>query len=96
MSTEALGIRPPSFWSKHRTLMLVSGIILFLPPLAAILQLTADVNFCGRWCPRMFFVWREGQSMTSFLMGFVRAYMGVALVVGRSRSGATVTRRRKP
>ena len=82
MSTEALGIQPPSFWSKHRTLMLVSGIILFLPPLAAILQLTADVNFCGRWCPRMFFVWREGQSMSSFLMGFVRAYMGVALVVG--------------
>ena len=81
MTTEAIAVHPVSFWSKHRTLILIAGIVLFLPPLAAIVQLTGDVNFCGRWCPRMFFVWREGQTMTSFLMGFVRAYMGVALVV---------------
>jgi ferredoxin-type protein NapH len=73
--------RATSFWARHRNVILVVGIILFLPPLAAIVQLTADVNFCGRWCPRMFFVWREGMSMTAFLMGFVRSYMGVALVV---------------
>jgi ferredoxin len=70
-----------SFWAQHRTLILTASIILFLPPLAAIVQLTGDVNFCGRWCPRMFFTWREGMTMTAFLMGFVRAYMGVALVV---------------
>ena len=69
-----------SFWARHRTLILVVGIVLFLPPLAAIVQLTADVNFCGRWCPRMFFVWREGTTLSAFLMGFVRSYMGVALV----------------
>jgi ferredoxin-type protein NapH len=70
-----------SFWAQHRTLILTASIILFLPPLTAIVQLTGDVNFCGRWCPRMFFTWREGMTMTAFLMGFVRAYMGVALVV---------------
>ena len=70
-----------SFWARHRNLILLGGIILFLPPLAAIVQLTADVNFCGRWCPRMFFVWRDGTTATAFLMGFVRSYVGVALVV---------------
>jgi polyferredoxin len=73
--------RATSFWARYRNLILVISIILFLPPLAAIVQLTGDVNFCGRWCPRMFFVWREGTTMTAFLMGFVRSYMGVALVV---------------
>ena len=70
-----------SFWARRRNLILVVGTVLFLPPLAAIVQLTGDVNFCGRWCPRMFFVWREGTTMAAFLMGFVRSYMGVALVV---------------
>ncbi len=70
-----------SFWARHRNVILVVGIVLFLPPLAAIVQVTADVNFCGRWCPRMFFVWREGTTLAAFLMGFVRSYMGVALVV---------------
>jgi ferredoxin len=73
--------RATSFWARYRTVILLASIVLFLPPLAAIVQLTADVNFCGRWCPRMFFVWREGTSATAFLMGFVRSYMGVTLVV---------------
>jgi ferredoxin-type protein NapH len=81
MTTEAISVHAGSFWSRHRTLILIVGIVLFLPPLAAVFQLTADVNFCGRWCPRMFFAWREGQTLSAFLMGFVRAYMGVALVV---------------
>lgn len=70
-----------SFWAQHRNLILVASMILFLPPLAAIVQLTADVNFCGRWCPRMFFTWRQGMTATTYLMGFVRSYMGVALVI---------------
>ena len=72
--------RATSFWAKYRNMILVVGIVLFLPPLAALVQLTGDANFCGRWCPRMFFVWREGTTMTAFLMGFVRSYVGVALV----------------
>jgi Fe-S-cluster-containing hydrogenase component 2 len=81
MKAERETPRPTSFWARHRTLILVGSIALFLPPLAAVVQLTADINFCGRWCPRMFFVWREGTSLTAYLMGFVRSYMGVALVV---------------
>lgn len=81
MGTDADSSTGRSFWSRHRTAILVAGMVLMLPPLAAVFQLTADVNFCGRWCPRMFFAWREGQTMGEFLMGFVRAYMGVALVV---------------
>jgi len=81
MKAENGSPRVTSFWARYRNLILVVGIILFLPPLAAIVQLTGDVNFCGRWCPRMFFVWREGTTMAAFLMGFVRSYMGVALVV---------------
>ena len=81
MTTDAIHIHPVSFWSKHRTLILIIAIVLLMPPLAAIVQLTGDVNFCGRWCPRMFFVWREGTTATAFLMGFVRSYVGVALVV---------------
>jgi ferredoxin-type protein NapH len=69
-----------SVWRRHRTLILILAIIFLLPPLAVIVQLTADVNFCGRWCPRMFFTWREGTSLSGFLMGFVRSFMGVALV----------------
>lgn len=75
------GARGTSFWARHRTLMLVAGIVLFLPPLAAIVQATGDVNFCGSWCPRMFFVWREGTTAAEYALGFLRSHMGVALVV---------------
>ena len=81
MNTDNGRTRAASWWARHRNLILVVAAVLLLPPLAAIVQLTADVNFCGRWCPRMFFVWREGTTLSAFLMGFVRSYMGVALVV---------------
>jgi polyferredoxin len=45
-------------------------------------QFTKDSNFCGAWCPRMFFVWRAGMSGKNFLMGFLRSYMGVGLLLG--------------
>ncbi len=70
-----------SWWAKYRTLVLVLSVLAFLPPLALIFQAsTGSVNFCGQWCPRMFFTWREGMSVGQFLMGFLRSYMGVALV----------------
>jgi len=80
LKTDNTGPHATSFWRRRRNVILVVGTILFLPPLAAVVQLTGDSNFCGRWCPRMFFLWREGITMTTFLMGFVRAYMGVVLV----------------
>ena len=58
------------------------GILLFLPPLSFLFQLTQDANFCGTWCPKMFFLWRKGMTGEQFLMGLVRSYMGVGLVLG--------------
>lgn len=70
-----------SFWAKYRTWILVLAVMTFLPPLALIFQAgTGSVNFCGEWCPRMFFTWREGMTASQFFMGFLRSYMGVALV----------------
>ena len=71
-----------SFLTKKRIWILLISLVLFLPPLAFIFQLSGQSNFCGTWCPRMFFVWKNGQSMASFFDGFVRSYMGVILVFG--------------
>jgi len=71
-----------SFWRRHRTVLMLAAAVLFLPPLAALFQLSADANFCGRWCPRMFFVWRQGMTLDAFLAGWARAWIGVALVGG--------------
>lgn len=71
-----------SFWFRHRTAILIVSLILFLPPLALIFQVsTGDSDFCGTWCPRMFWVWRDGMTGNQFLMGLLRAFMGVALVL---------------
>jgi ferredoxin-type protein NapH len=69
-----------SFWQRHRTLILVASVVLFLPPLAAIFQLTADTDFCGSWCPRMFFPWRRGISLGAYFAGWLRSFAGVGLV----------------
>ena len=71
-----------SFWVKHRLKIILISMLLLLPPLAAIFQLSGDTGFCGAWCPRMFFSWRKGMSGADFLLGFVRSYLGVALVAG--------------
>ena len=72
---------PRSFWVRHRVAILIASAVLFLPPLAAVFQPSGDTGFCGTWCPRMFFSWRQGQSASDFLLGFARAWLGVALVV---------------
>jgi ferredoxin-type protein NapH len=69
-----------SWWTRRRTLILAASVLLFLPPLALIPQLTADSNFCGTWCPRMFMIWRAGQSGTAWIGGLARAWAGVGLV----------------
>jgi polyferredoxin len=72
----------PGFLARNRTIVLVASTLLFLPPLAAIVQLTGDERFCGTWCPKMFFVWHQGQTWSGFATRIVRSYMGVALVAG--------------
>lgn len=71
-----------SVWVRHRLWIILGGIVLFLPPLAVIFQVTQDTSFCGTWCPRMFLTWRQGTGLDQWLLGFARAYMGVALVLG--------------
>ncbi len=73
----------PSFLVRHRTAILVAGLLLFLPPLALVLQAASgDHDFCGRWCPRMFFVWRPGLGGGEFFGGLMRSLFGVGLLVG--------------
>jgi ferredoxin-type protein NapH len=70
------------FFTRHRIWIMSLSLLLFLPPLSLIFQLTADKGFCGTWCPRMFFVWRHGSSANAYFAGFLRSYMGVILVFG--------------
>jgi polyferredoxin len=75
--------KPQGFIQRHRTAILLVGLLLFLPPLAIIFQVSSgDNDFCGTWCPRMFFTWRQGMSSSAFLFGFLRSFIGVLLVVG--------------
>lgn len=70
-----------SFFTKYRYYIITAAVLLFLPPLSFIFQFTGDSNFCGSWCPRMFFLWRENMTLSQYLIGFVRSYMGVILVI---------------
>jgi len=72
----------PSFLVRHRTWVLVAGLLLFMPPLALVFQAASgDHDFCGRWCPRMFFAWRQGMGGSEFLIGMLRSLFGVGLLL---------------
>jgi ferredoxin-type protein NapH len=71
-----------SFLMRNRYRIMLIAALLFLPPLSFLFQFTADSNFCGSWCPRMFFAWRKGMGVNEYLVGYLRSYMGVALVFG--------------
>jgi hypothetical protein len=74
--------KKPGFMSRHRTAIMVLSLVLFLPPLAFIFQVTTgDGDFCGTWCPRMFYAIRKGAGIGEIVGGVMRAIMGVALVV---------------
>jgi len=70
------------FMTRHRFWIMFLSICLFLPPFSFVFQFTADSNFCGTWCPRMFFVWRNGTLADAYFAGYLRSYMGVILVFG--------------
>ena len=76
-----VNISQTSGLSHRRFLFMILGILLFLPPLSFLPQFTGDTNFCGAYCPRMFFLWHNGGSINNYFMGFVRSYMGVLLVL---------------
>ncbi len=75
-------ITKKGFLVRNRFWVMLIAAVLFLPPLSFLFQFTADGNFCGSWCPRMFFTWRKGMTGGEYLLGFLRSYMGVALVFG--------------
>ncbi|HBH62692.1 MAG TPA: 4Fe-4S ferredoxin [Nitrospiraceae bacterium] len=70
------------FFVKYRYWIIIGGILLLMPPLSLLFQFSQDSNFCGTWCPRMFFSWRKGMTGGEFIIGFARSYLGVALVFG--------------
>jgi ferredoxin-type protein NapH len=69
-----------SFWARHRLAILALALLLFLPPLAVLPQLSGDTGFCGTWCPRMFWSWRKGEAFAEVAACIFRAWLGVALV----------------
>lgn len=79
---QANTITKKSFLVKYRHWFIIGGILLLMPPLSSLFQFTQDSNFCGTWCPRMFFSWRKGMTAAEFIMGFTRSYLGVVLVSG--------------
>lgn len=68
--------------SHRRTMVLILSVLLFLPPLALLVQSTGDENFCGTWCPRMFFIYRQGTELSAWLLGWLRNWAGVLLLGG--------------
>jgi len=71
-----------SWLVKYRYWILAGSILLFLPPLSLLFQFTKNVDFCGSWCPRMFFVWKAGTSWQAYWLGYLKYSMGVLLVFG--------------
>lgn len=69
----------PGFFRSKRFLFMLLGMILFLPPLSILPQLTGDNNFCGTWCPRTFFLWHQ---ISKYPTSLTNMYMGVILVLG--------------
>lgn len=67
---------------EKRVWIIILGLVLFMPPLSFLFQFTQDSSFCGAWCPRMFMVWRQGETAGALLSGIMRSYMGVALFLG--------------
>jgi len=71
----------PEFLARFRYPIMAASVLFFLPPLAFLFQVTGDSNFCGSWCPRMFFIWRQGTNLEDFVSGLQRSCFGVALVM---------------
>lgn len=71
--TESLG-------RHRRTLFILLGIALFLPPLSLLPQAASEVNMCGAVCPRMFFILSKQGIWAGLVRGVQNAWFGVALV----------------
>jgi len=67
---------------KIRYALIVLGILAFMPPLALLLQAFGETDFCGTFCPRMWFTYRQGMASVDFTDSMTRAWGGVTLLLG--------------
>jgi polyferredoxin len=65
---------------KRRYILMILGIVIFLPPLSAIPQMAGEVNMCGSVCPRMFFILSTKGIWSGFITGIQSMWFGAALV----------------
>lgn len=65
---------------QRRTLFLLLGLVLFLPPLSLLPQMAGEVNMCGAVCPRMFFILSKQGIWAGLAKGIQSAWFGAALV----------------
>lgn len=67
----------------RRSLWLLGGMLLFLPPLAALPQLLGEPNLCGRVCPRLLLILPTNQGIIQGVVNNVqtRWLFGAGLVL---------------
>lgn len=65
---------------KKRYIFILSGILLFFPPLSIIPQAVGEVNLCGAVCPRMFFILSPKGILNGFINNISAMWFGASLV----------------
>lgn len=63
-----------------RYLLMLVGIVLFLPPLSLVPQTAGEVNMCGAACPKMFFILSPRGIAGGFVANVRAMWFGAALV----------------
>lgn len=67
---------------KWRYILILLGMLLFLPPLAALSQLAGEPNLCGKVCPRLFLILPSKQGIVAGVTANVQAmWFGAGLVL---------------
>jgi polyferredoxin len=65
---------------KVRYLLILLGIALFFPPISPIPQIVGEPNFCGKLCPRLFFIPSGSPGIGSFISKLLRDWAGAILL----------------
>ena len=72
--TDSLNIKP-------RYILILFGILIFLPPLALIPQIAGEPNMCGKVCPRMFFILSPNGVMQDAVSNIEAMWVGAMLAL---------------
>ncbi|MBI5583718.1 MAG: 4Fe-4S binding protein [Deltaproteobacteria bacterium] len=65
---------------SRRTILIILGMVLFLPPLNIIPQAVGEVNLCGRVCPRLFLILSPKGIIPGGLANIQAMWFGAVLV----------------